>query len=55
MPRFPILAATADAESVSQHACLQAGMDGCLGKPLSLQALRDELGPLLPSIAKALS
>jgi len=43
MPRFPILAATADSVAASERTCLAAGMDGCLGKPLSMQALQEEL------------
>jgi CheY-like chemotaxis protein len=43
MPRFPILAATADPAEIGEVVCRDAGMDGYLSKPLSLQAIRREL------------
>jgi CheY-like chemotaxis protein len=54
MPHFPILAATADAAEIGQVACRDAGMDGYLSKPLSLQAIRGELQRLMPGLARAL-
>jgi CheY-like chemotaxis protein len=55
MPHFPILAASADAAEIGQVACRDAGMDGYLSKPLSLEAIRRELQRLLPGLARALS
>jgi CheY-like chemotaxis protein len=54
VPRFPILGATADATTISEAACREAGMDGYLSKPLSLQAIRSELQHVLPSHARAM-
>jgi CheY-like chemotaxis protein len=43
LPPFPIVAATADDDAQTREQCRQAGMDGFVGKPLALQALREEL------------
>ncbi len=49
IPAFPILAATAD--TTSESACEQAGMDGHLAKPLNLAGLENQLRRLLPPAA----
>lgn len=38
---------TADAQGSAREACLQAGMDDCLFKPVNLQILTEKLRPLL--------
>jgi CheY-like chemotaxis protein len=43
LPPFPIVAATADDDAQTRDRCRRAGMDGFVGKPLGLQALREEL------------
>lgn len=48
LPPFPIVAATAGDTDVRRNACLKAGMDGFLSKPMDLQALADELSRVLP-------
>lgn len=48
LPPFPIVAATAGDTDVRRMACLKAGMDGYLSKPMDLQALADELHRVLP-------
>ncbi|MEW6705226.1 MAG: response regulator [Pseudomonadota bacterium] len=45
IPGFPILAATAD--TTSQDACVAAGMDGHLPKPLNLAGLEQQLRRLM--------
>jgi CheY-like chemotaxis protein len=54
LPRFIILAATADAIEIGQTACRDAGMDGYLSKPLSLQAIEQEVDRLLPGLRRSL-
>jgi two-component system capsular synthesis sensor histidine kinase RcsC len=44
LPGFPIIGATADATSKS--ACLAAGMDAFMTKPLEMVRLRDEIDEL---------
>ena len=46
----PILALTADTAARDVEACLEAGMDGHLAKPVSLPALREELDRRIPPI-----
>ena len=48
LPPFPIVAATAGDTDLRRNACLKAGMDGYLSKPMDLQALADELSRVLP-------
>lgn len=48
LPPFPIVAATAGDTALRRNACLKAGMDGFLSKPMDLQALADELSRVLP-------
>jgi CheY-like chemotaxis protein len=43
LPPFAIIAATASPAAQSASACLSAGMDGHLQKPLSIEAMRVEL------------
>lgn len=46
----PIIGATANAAPEERARCLTAGMDGCLVKPITLQALHDEFKRLAPNI-----
>ena len=43
LPFFPIIAATAHASESDRRACLQAGMDGYIAKPLDLRVMRSEI------------
>jgi PAS domain S-box len=43
LPPFPIIAATAHASESDRAACLEAGMDGYISKPLDLRAMRSEI------------
>lgn len=52
LPRFAIVAATADAIEVGQAACRAAGMDGYLSKPLSLTAIEREIDRVLPGVRR---
>jgi CheY-like chemotaxis protein len=49
LPPFPIVAATSGNTELRRNACLNAGMDGYLSKPIDLQALADELHRVLPA------
>jgi len=51
LPDFPIVALTAHAAGPERDACLAAGMDGYLSKPLMLDTLKEELARWLPGIA----
>ncbi|MBI3348808.1 MAG: response regulator [Burkholderiales bacterium] len=48
LPPFPIVAATAGDTELRRNACLSAGMDGYLSKPMDLQTLAEELHRVLP-------
>lgn len=48
LPPFPIVAATAGDTELRRNACLSAGMDGYLSKPMDLKALAEELHRVLP-------
>jgi len=54
LPYFIILAATADAAEIGRAACRDAGMDGYLSKPLSLQSIEQEVDRLLPGLRRSL-
>ncbi len=45
--RLPIIAMTANALKEDRDRCLEAGMDGYLAKPVSLQALQSEIARVL--------
>ncbi len=47
LPHFPIVAATGGFDSFLKSACLDAGMDGCLKKPLNGQLLADQMHSVL--------
>lgn len=51
LPPFPIVAATAGDSELRRSACLSAGMDGYLSKPMNLRVLADELHRVLPGRA----
>lgn len=55
LTEFRIVAATADAVDIGLPACMEAGMDGYLSKPLTLQAIEREVRRLLPSLRFALT
>jgi CheY-like chemotaxis protein len=40
---FPIIAATCMCNSEAEHACIDAGMDAMLSKPMELDVLADRL------------
>ena len=46
---LPVLALTAHALQEHVERCRQAGMNGHLAKPLSLESLREALQPYLPA------
>jgi len=50
LPEFSIVAATADAKEIGHPACVEAGMDGYLSKPLTLAAMERELRRVMPAI-----
>ncbi len=50
LPEFSIVAATADAREIGHPACVEAGMDGYLSKPLTLSAMERELRRVMPGI-----
>jgi CheY-like chemotaxis protein len=54
LPYFVIVAATADAVVIGEAACRDAGMDGYLSKPLTLQAILAEVERLLPGLRRTL-
>lgn len=54
LPPFPILAATANDDASRRKACLTAGMDGYLAKPMRLHILADEIHRVLPARPVAL-
>ena len=47
---IPIIALTANADSVSEQRCLDAGMNGFLSKPVRRKQLRTTLGQFLPDL-----
>jgi CheY-like chemotaxis protein len=49
LPAFPIVALTAHAMASDADACRAAGMAGYLTKPLTLEALRDEMARWVPA------
>ena len=50
LPEFCIVAATADAKEIGHPACVEAGMDGYLSKPLTLTAMERELRRVMPGL-----
>jgi CheY-like chemotaxis protein len=50
LPEFCIVAATADAKEIGHPACVDAGMDGYLSKPLTLAAMERELRRVMPGV-----
>ena len=50
MPRCPIIAVTANAFAEDRHACLEAGMDDVLSKPVLIPALEQVLRRWLPPV-----
>jgi CheY-like chemotaxis protein len=44
---MPIIAITANAFEEDRRKCLEAGMDGYVIKPVTAQAIRDEIGRVL--------
>jgi CheY-like chemotaxis protein len=50
LPRFAIVAATADAMEIGERACYDAGMDGYLCKPLTLEAIQREVARVRPGL-----
>lgn len=53
--RLPILALTANAMEGDEQKCLDAGMDGYLSKPLTIDALCAALDEVLPGASKSFS
>ncbi|HZF75130.1 MAG TPA: ATP-binding protein [Acetobacteraceae bacterium] len=50
-PRLPILGLTADATPETRERCIEAGMDGCITKPVEPEALLDAIRQALPALA----
>jgi CheY-like chemotaxis protein len=50
LPEFRIVAATADARELGLPACIEAGMDGYLSKPLTLSTIEQELRRVMPGL-----
>jgi len=55
LPPFHIIAATADAVEIGQPACVEAGMDGYLSKPLTMQAIQREVRRVMPAARFAMT
>lgn len=55
LPDFHIVAATADAVEIGQPACQEAGMNGYLSKPLTLETIEREVKRLLPGLSFVIS
>jgi CheY-like chemotaxis protein len=49
-PRTPIVALTADVLEDGKHSCLEAGMDGFLGKPVNPAELDEMFRTLFPGV-----
>lgn len=47
---FRIVAATADAREIGLPACVEAGMDGYISKPLTLASIEQELHRVMPGL-----
>lgn len=50
--RFPVIGVTANALAEEKKRCLDAGMDNCLSKPVTLETLRDTLAHYSKSVRR---
>jgi len=50
---IPIMAITANAFAEDRRSCLDVGMDGYVVKPVTAQAIREEISRVLSSLAPA--
>lgn len=53
LPAIPVLALTANVMKEEQKRCLDAGMNGCLTKPLPIATLQQALAQWLPQVSTA--
>lgn len=49
----PIIALTANAFEDQNRKCLDAGMDGCITKPIELAKIEDKIGDILKAVKAA--
>jgi hypothetical protein len=50
---IPIMAITANAFADDRRSCFEVGMDGYVAKPVTAQAIREEISRVLSSLAPA--